>query len=220
MKRWINNSNRDYYAGALMFALGIGAILEGRKYSMGTLSRMGPGYFPVSLGVILALVGAAIAITNRFAEHDTEDKVLPPEWRGWICICLSIIAFVVLGKYGGLVPATFAIVFISALGDRQNTIRQRADTCRGDRRGVPGRLLVGAADAVPAVRAGADHDQQSLHRPVVRLRRRAPAAQPDVVVLRRADRQPDRRAARHGRAVGDLDAAAADLHDARRCRRS
>ena len=33
MKRWINNSNRDYYAGALMFALGIGAILEGRKYS-------------------------------------------------------------------------------------------------------------------------------------------------------------------------------------------
>ena len=27
-----------------------------------------------------------------------------------------------LGKYGGLVPATFAIVFISALADRQNTI--------------------------------------------------------------------------------------------------
>jgi hypothetical protein len=123
VKRWINQSNRDYYAGALMFALGVGAILEGRKYSMGTLSRMGPGYFPVSLGVILALVGAAIAITARFAQHEGEEKVLPPEWRGWFCICLSIIAFVGLGKYGGLVPATFAIVFISALGDRQNTIK-------------------------------------------------------------------------------------------------
>jgi Tripartite tricarboxylate transporter TctB family len=123
MKRFINKSNRDYYGGALMFLLGLGAILQGRTYSMGTLSRMGPGFFPVSLGVILALAGAAIAISARFAEPESEEKVLPPEWRGWFCICLSIVAFVVLGKYGGLVAATFAIVFISALGDRQNTIK-------------------------------------------------------------------------------------------------
>jgi hypothetical protein len=106
-----------------MFAIGLGAILQGRTYSMGTLSRMGPGFFPVSLGVILALAGAAIALTNRFAEHEADEKALPPEWRGWFCISASIVAFVVLGKYGGLVPATFAIVFISALGDRQNTIK-------------------------------------------------------------------------------------------------
>jgi hypothetical protein len=47
---------------------------------------------------------------------------VPPEWRGWFCIGASIVAFVALGKYGGLLPATFAIVFISALGDRQNTV--------------------------------------------------------------------------------------------------
>jgi hypothetical protein len=123
MKRLVNKSNRDYYGGALMFLLGLGAVLQGRTYSMGTLSRMGPGFFPVALGVILALAGAAIAIRARFAEREGEDKVLPPEWRGWLCISLSIIAFVVLGKYGGLVPATFAIVFISALGDRQNTFK-------------------------------------------------------------------------------------------------
>ena len=29
-----------------------------------------------------------------------------------------------LGHWGGLLPATFAIVFISALGDRKNTIKQ------------------------------------------------------------------------------------------------
>ena len=123
MKRLINKSNRDYYGGALMFVIGLGAILQGRTYSMGTLSRMGPGFFPVSLGVILALAGAAIALTARFAEREAEEKALPPEWRGWFCISLSILAFVVLGKYGGLVPATFAIVFISALGDRQNTVK-------------------------------------------------------------------------------------------------
>lgn len=123
MKRLINKSNRDYYGGALMFLIGLGAILQGRTYSMGTLSRMGPGFFPVSLGVILALAGAAIALSARFAEREAEEKALPPEWRGWFCISLSIVAFVVLGKYGGLVAATFAIVFISALGDRQNTIK-------------------------------------------------------------------------------------------------
>jgi high-affinity Fe2+/Pb2+ permease len=34
------------------------------------------------------------------------------------------VAFIVLGEYGGLVPATFAIVFISALGDRNNSLKQ------------------------------------------------------------------------------------------------
>lgn len=28
-----------------------------------------------------------------------------------------------LGRYGGLVPATFTLVFLSAMGDRGNTIR-------------------------------------------------------------------------------------------------
>jgi hypothetical protein len=83
---------------------------------------MGPGFFPVALGVILALAGLVIIITARLSVHEGEDKDLPPEWRGWFCICASIVAFVVLGKYGGLLPASFAIVFISALGDRDNTI--------------------------------------------------------------------------------------------------
>jgi Tripartite tricarboxylate transporter TctB family len=122
MKRIVNKSNQDYYGGVLMILLGLGAILQGRTYSIGSLSRMGPGFFPVALGAILALVGLAIVIRARFAEHESEGKVLPPEWRGWFCISLSIVAFVVLGKYGGLLPATFAIVFISALADRQNTI--------------------------------------------------------------------------------------------------
>jgi putative tricarboxylic transport membrane protein len=118
----VNSSNRDYYGGALMIAIGIGAILQGRQYPLGTLSRMGPGYFPVALGVILAVVGLAIITTARFTAREVEEAVRPPEWRGWFCIGLSIIAFVVLGKYGGLIPATFAVVFIAALADRENTV--------------------------------------------------------------------------------------------------
>jgi Tripartite tricarboxylate transporter TctB family len=122
MQKLVNKSNRDYFGGALMIIIGAAAAIQGQSYQIGSLSRMGPGFFPVALGVILALAGTVIIITAWFSGHEGEDKDLPPEWRGWFCICASIVAFVVLGKYGGLLPASFAIVFISALGDRDNTI--------------------------------------------------------------------------------------------------
>lgn len=122
MRRLVTASSRDYLAGALMIAIGLGAVIQGRQYAVGTLSRMGPGFFPIALGAILAFTGLAIIATARFVATETKETALPPEWRGWICIGLGIVAFVVLGKYGGLVPATFGVVFISALADRENTI--------------------------------------------------------------------------------------------------
>jgi hypothetical protein len=121
--RW----NKDYYGGGLMLLLGLGAIWQGFDYQIGTLSRMGPGYFPVAIGAILALMGilimaGAISQSANGAEHDVKTSH-PPEWRGWSCIIAANIAFVVLGRYGGLLPATFAVVFISALGDRQNSLK-------------------------------------------------------------------------------------------------
>ncbi len=118
----LSRFRKDYYAGALMILIGLYAADKGASYQIGTLSRMGPGLLPVSLGVLLVLLGAAIALTAQAPVVETKAEATRPEWRGWLCICASIVAFVVLGRYGGLVPATFAIVFISALGDRDNTL--------------------------------------------------------------------------------------------------
>ncbi|QRX81086.1 tripartite tricarboxylate transporter TctB family protein [Glaciimonas sp. PAMC28666] len=123
MRNLINKYNKDYYGGGLMMLLGLGAVVQGRTYNIGTLSKMGPGFFPVALGTLLMLVGAAIALTAKNSASAAEEKYVRPEWRGWICIALSIVAFVVLGKYGGLLPATFAIVFIAAMGDRKNSLK-------------------------------------------------------------------------------------------------
>lgn len=116
--------NKDHYGGALMFLLGAGAALKGRSYGIGTLSNMGSGFFPVALGVLLALIGATLMLgAKRERRDDAGGLSRAADWRGWLCIVVGTAVFVCIGRYGGLVPATFAIVFISALGDRHNTFR-------------------------------------------------------------------------------------------------
>src|SRR5574337_977350 len=114
--------SRDYLGGILMVALGLGVALQGATYPLGSLRTMGPGFFPTALGVLLALTGVGIAVAARLTPRGGQAlEVRRPEWRAWLCLAGSIVAFVVVGTYGGLAPATFAIVFIAALADRENS---------------------------------------------------------------------------------------------------
>ena len=122
---FIYRIRRDYYAGALMVLIGAVAINEARGYQLGTLQKMGPGYFPIMLGSLLMLLGVLIAGTA--ATGDAEAEALPhAEWRGWAAIVASPILFVLFGKFFGLLPATFACVFVAALGDRDTTLKGAA----------------------------------------------------------------------------------------------
>jgi amino acid transporter len=113
---------RDYYAGALMVLCGLLAAQDARNYAIGTLHQMGPGYFPLALGILLIALGIIIAGTAGSGTDEKDHEQYPhSEWRGWFCIIAGPALFIVLGKYGGMVPATFACVFVSALGDRETT---------------------------------------------------------------------------------------------------
>lgn len=118
---------KDYCGGLMLVIVGLAAAWQAQSYQIGTLNRMGPGFFPAALGIILAASGVALLGTTmmrnaRMAPIENQAARHPPEWRGWICICLSVIAFAILGELTGLVPATFACVFIAALGDRDNKL--------------------------------------------------------------------------------------------------
>jgi len=121
---------KDYYGGALMVIVGLAAAYAGYGYRVGELAHMGPGFFPVALGLLLAFIGLLMVISARGQQPAPEAAVSHghpaglPDLRGCVCIVLGILAFLLLGEYGGLLPATFAIVFISALGDRDNTLRE------------------------------------------------------------------------------------------------
>lgn len=122
--------SKDYYAGALMVLIGVSAVYAGMSYDVGSLTSMGAGFFPVAVGALLAVVGILIALAARdlpkAAANTGDAHSRLPDLRGAVCIIAGTLAFILIGKYGGLIPATFAIVFISALGDRSNTVFRAA----------------------------------------------------------------------------------------------
>jgi hypothetical protein len=119
---------RDFYAGALMILFGLVMALKGPSYRLGTLMHMGPGFLPTALGVILICLGIAIAGTALGVPEGEEEDILPahPQWWGWACILSSPLAFILFGSMGGLVPGTFACVFVAALGDKNATLKSSA----------------------------------------------------------------------------------------------
>ena len=120
----MNKRQRDLYGGLLIAIVGIGAALKGLRYPIGDLTRMGPGFFPIALGCTLALVGLAIALA-AMREVSAEPPVRAAQFnlRGWVCVVASIIVFIFLANRTGLALATFATVFLAALGDRQAKLK-------------------------------------------------------------------------------------------------
>lgn len=116
-------NRRELYSAALLMIIGIGTAVEGASYNIGTLDRMGPGYFPVALGILLTLIGALLIATPS-TEGEAEKTVFTrDQYRSWALVVFGLVVFIVLGHYLGLVPATFALVFISALADRTNSVK-------------------------------------------------------------------------------------------------
>ena len=113
----------DHYGGALIALIGLCALYGALHYNVGTLAEMGPGFFPTAIGALLAMVGLSMLL-RAWLTSRADKPNLDFDFRGAACITGGVLAFIALGDYGGLVPATFALVFISALGNRSNSVRQ------------------------------------------------------------------------------------------------
>ena len=110
-------SQKDFFAGLLYIVIGIGFAIGASNYSVGDAARMGPGYFPLLLGVLLAIIGAVVAFRALVIETPDGDPVGPWAWKPLAYIILANFLFgILLGGMPSLgIPAMGLIVAIFAL---------------------------------------------------------------------------------------------------------
>src|SRR5262245_46864205 len=104
-------NNKDFWAGVMLIATGVAAVVIARDYPFGSAFRMGPGYFPSVLGCILAVFGLVLLVRGL--------RSIAPIAGGWslralIVLPISFVLFGVLMDRAGFVPALVVLIFGSA----------------------------------------------------------------------------------------------------------
>lgn len=117
---------RDLIGGLVMLGFGLAGALEGHRLGTGTLTSMGSGFVPLALGVTLMVLGLLMSARAAVTTPDGRHLVMTAQWRGWGCIFLGVLSFLLVAPWIGLIPAAFSCVFVSALGDRSATLRGAA----------------------------------------------------------------------------------------------
>lgn len=115
-------SQKDVAAGLIYVLAGAGFSLGALNYKLGDPARMGPGWFPFWIGILLIAVGIATAATGL--KPDTApDKLQRLELSTLAWIIGSVVLFGLLLTKGGLVLALAALVLVSSRGSHEFTWR-------------------------------------------------------------------------------------------------
>ncbi|HKQ27914.1 MAG TPA: tripartite tricarboxylate transporter TctB family protein [Burkholderiales bacterium] len=110
-------SPKDFWSGVMFLGVGVFFVAwAATYYQMGTAVRMGPAYFPTLLGGLLAFLGLVVLAESFVAEGP---KVPQFAFRPLVMISIGCVAYGYLMKPLGLVLATAALVYISALGGHE-----------------------------------------------------------------------------------------------------
>ena len=107
---------KDLICGLLLIAFGGIYFWLSQAYSMGTPARMGPGYFPRLLGVLLVVLGLAIA-ARAFVIAGPQLARFSP--RPFLVLSTAIVLFGLLLRPAGLVVAVIVLVGVGSLAAPQ-----------------------------------------------------------------------------------------------------
>ena len=122
-------SQKDFFSGLMFTVVGASFAYGATNYSIGSGGRMGPGYFPLLLGVILAILGSAIMFKALVVETQDGEKIGSWAWKPLFFIIAANVLFgILLGGLPsigipamGLIAAIFGVTIVSSLaGDTFN----------------------------------------------------------------------------------------------------
>ena len=111
-------SQQDFWSGLMFITAGIGFAIGATNYSMGSSARPGPGYFPLILSVIMALLGCVVLFKSLTIETEDGQPVGHIAWRPLLVVTTSIVVFgLALPRLGMFVTVPLLILMVSFAGD-------------------------------------------------------------------------------------------------------
>lgn len=111
-------SERDFWSGLMFTVVGIVFAVGATNYSMGSSARPGPGYFPLLLSIILAILGGVVLFKSLTIETEGGDPIGSIAWRPLLVIVVGIAVFgVALPRLGMVITVPILIVISSFAGD-------------------------------------------------------------------------------------------------------
>lgn len=107
----------DIAAGGMFAAFGLFFAVQSLDYELGDPFRMGPGYFPLLLGIVLLMIGVAIALSGLRGEHEGSVHAFP--WRGMLLLSLAFVLFGMTVRGLGVGPAAFIATSLAGLASQR-----------------------------------------------------------------------------------------------------
>lgn len=111
-------SQKDFASGLMFVLVGLGFSFVARGYSMGTAAKMGPGYFPFLLGLVLAGLGALVLLSSLSSKGE-EDRMERWDIKILLWILGSVVLFGILLKPLGMVLSVFVLVIVSSMASHE-----------------------------------------------------------------------------------------------------
>ncbi|WP_328469428.1 tripartite tricarboxylate transporter TctB family protein [Actinoplanes sp. NBC_00393] len=107
----------DVLAGGIFVLIGGVFVVGALGYDRGTPLRMGPGYFPLLVGVIVTVLGLAIVVKGLVAGEEIPFEKVP--WRAVVLIVVAVVFFGFFVRRLGFVPTSFVTALLTALASKR-----------------------------------------------------------------------------------------------------
>jgi len=106
-------NQRAFASGALFLGFAIFFYAVAHGYPAGTAARMGPGYFPRLLAIVLAAIGLAVMLGSMKSTADLQ-SLHKWDWKGLGWVTGSVVLFALLLFPAGLIGALFVLIMVSS----------------------------------------------------------------------------------------------------------
>ena len=111
-------NQRDFWSGIMFLVLGVLFVIFSQAYQLGTPARMGPGFFPTMLGVLMALLGL-LTMWISTAHSNPETRLEGVGWRELFLVLVAIGVFAATLTHLGMVVAITLLIAISAIASHE-----------------------------------------------------------------------------------------------------